>query len=52
MRHLSLFGPANRSTILETTGIPNGSLSVLLQDPDFVKDEAGRWTVRVKEETE
>ena len=48
-RFLGDNGPAPRTTILEYTRIPQGSLSALLRDPLFERMEDGRW--RLKEDT-
>lgn len=39
-------GPMHRSDIAERSGIPVGTLSAILNDDNFGKDEDGRWMVK------
>jgi hypothetical protein len=38
--------PAPRQLILGMTGIPPGSLSTVLREPEFAQTEHGMWTLR------
>ncbi len=46
INHLTSSGPSTRKTILRVTGIPAGSLSELLREPEFESVNRGEWRLR------